>query len=147
MSEDTEEYVKHRLPKKYYNMAGATTQHHYVAQLLSGNLVFVKFLRLPIQVTLPYDGYTKELPRLVEIYLVLQHDTMSQQEKDDFARSFIVTDGKIGAHDFLTPSRVEFGFVSLNVRTSIRKDGGCVSDYDDVIWGHQKAIEESKNKI
>lgn len=133
MNEDTEEYVKHRLPKRYYNMVGATMRHYYVAHRLAGNQVQVRFLRLPLEYQLPYEGYHKKLAELVERYLVAQHDTLDEEGKKSFAYSLAERDGIIGTHDFLTPSRVEFGYVGLSVRTSITKSLLSITDFTDIL--------------
>lgn len=134
MSEDTQEYIKHRLPKKYYNMVGATMLHYYVAHRLAGNQVQIRFLRLPLEYQLPYEGYHKKLTELVENYLVAQHDTLDEEGKKSFACSLRVAGGIIGTHDFLTPSRVEFGYVELSVRTSITaKSLLSITDFTDIL--------------
>lgn len=133
MVDPLEEFIKTRLPSFYYNMVGANQKHYYVASIVPDGSVEVRFFRLPLIIHLPYVGYQKELVVTVEQYLMKQHETMTDEEKSVFAKSLYLEDGKIGAYDVGPSSRFEFGYVALNVRTSITKSGMSVIDFSDLI--------------
>ena len=133
MVDDGEEFIKTRLPSFYYNMVGANQKHYYVAGIAPGGSVEVRFFQLPLICQLPYDGYQKELVVTVEQFLMKQHETMTDEEKSVFAKSLHTEGGKIGAYDVGPSTRFEFGYVALNVRTSITKSGMSVTDFSDLI--------------
>lgn len=133
VADDREEFIKARLPSFYYNMVGANQKHYYVAGIAPGGSVEVRFFQLPLICQLPYAGYEKELVVTVEQFLMKQHETMTDEEKSAFAKSLYTEDGKIGAYDVGPATRFEFGYVALNVRTSITKGGRSVTDFSDLM--------------
>lgn len=132
VADDREEFIKLRLPSYYYNMVGANQKHYYVAYVLPGGSVEVRFFRLPLIIHLPYAQYQKELVVTVEQYLMKQHEIMTDAEKSAFAKSLYLEDGKIGAYDVGPATRFEFGYVALNVRKSIMKSGMSITDFSDI---------------
>jgi len=131
VGDNSQGVIKHRLPRKYYTMIGASDLHHYIAYKLPDGRVEVRFFRLPLVLDLPYDGYAAELVSIIEEYLMKQHDIMSVDQKSVFRQSLYVEDGKIGAFDVSSSTRCEFGYVALRVRTSILANGLSVTDFSD----------------
>ena len=131
----SKEFVKERLPTRYYYMVGADVDHYYIAYPRAGGRVDIQFFKLELRFSLSYEGYQNELVGLVERYLMGRHDTLSDEEKVKFKQSLVVQKGMIGSQEVFTPTHIELGFVKLNVRTSITRDGGSVTDFSDIIRG------------